>query len=157
MGPAATVPADVAFDEAERAFVFPGGGGVITVPLSTNPDAYADASYEIWLKMLSETESTRGWIMSQSPDWGWARAITMTDSRLGSGASISVACGAPPVQQQGDLSTCRSAFGASTVTAHVTKWSSVRLLALRMLCRCCRSCTCLRRVPSGTPRWQGRL
>lgn len=80
----AHVPDGVRFDNVEKAFIFPGGGDVITVPLATNPWAMQDASYAAWVKVLEPLrEGQLGWFLGQCPDYGWSRALTLNDFRLG--------------------------------------------------------------------------
>eukprot|EP00973_Karenia_brevis_P094292 12421742-Karenia_brevis.AAC.1 len=39
-------------------------------------------TYSAWVKLL-DAKGTRGFVLSQSPDFGWSRAITISDDRLG--------------------------------------------------------------------------
>ena len=70
------------WDAAEQAFSFSAGGSTITVDLTTNPNAMDQVSYEAWFKLPS-SPSNMAWILSQSPDYGWSRAVTLNDHRLG--------------------------------------------------------------------------
>jgi hypothetical protein len=79
----ATVPAGVGWDAAERAFSFSAGGSTITVDLATNPNAMDQVSYEAWFKLPSSPSNNNGWILTQNPDYGWSRAVTVNDKRLG--------------------------------------------------------------------------
>jgi len=87
----ATVPAGVQWDAAEKAFSFSAGGSTITVGLATNPNAMDQVSYEAWFKLPS-SPSNMAWLLSQSPDYGWSRAVTLNDNRLGY-TSITVGSG----------------------------------------------------------------
>ena len=79
----ATVPSGVQWEAAENAFSFSAGGSIITVNLATNPNAMDQVSYEAWFKLPSNPGSNKAWLMSQSPDYGWSRAVTLNDNRLG--------------------------------------------------------------------------
>lgn len=81
-GPDADIPGGVTYDATEKAFTFPGKGQVITVPLATNPMKMADVSYSAWVKPLN-TLGTLGWVLTQYPDYGWSRSVTISDGRLG--------------------------------------------------------------------------
>jgi len=79
----ATVPSTVPFDIGENAFEFTSTGSeTITVPFATNPQAFDQITYEVWLK-LTESPSNLAWVISQSPDYTWSRAITLNDHRMG--------------------------------------------------------------------------
>lgn len=78
----ATVPSTVKFDDAEKAFVFTTGGDVITVPLATNPYVLKETTYAVWVKARTGCANL-AWIMCQNPDYGWSRALTLNDYRLG--------------------------------------------------------------------------
>jgi len=79
----ATIPNSVAYNAAEKAFELRGGSSdVISVSLPTNPSAMPAVTYSLWVKLL-DSKGSYGWVMSQSPDYGWSRSITLTDSRTG--------------------------------------------------------------------------
>lgn len=78
----AIVPSGVQFDEAEKAFVFAACGDVITVPLKTNPHFLTEVTYALWVKVRN-TFANLAWLMCQYPDYGWSRALTLNDYRLG--------------------------------------------------------------------------
>lgn len=78
----AIVPSSVTFDDKERAFAFSKGGDVIRVPLATNPQALKEVTYSVWVKKRRACANL-GWILCQYPDYGWSRAVTMNDYRLG--------------------------------------------------------------------------
>ena len=40
-------------------------------------------SYAVWVKVLGPMSGNFGWILTQAPDYGWSRAITLGDYRLG--------------------------------------------------------------------------
>ena len=44
-------------------------------------------SYECWVK-VGKYDKTKGWIVSQYPDYGWSRALTLSDTRMGAGPAI---------------------------------------------------------------------
>ena len=108
------------FDQTEAAFVLSGGaGGLIYVPMATNPNVYDKVSFELWVKMTDSLGSL-GWVMSQFPDYGWSRAVTINDYRLGY-ASITVGggwdsgLGTAPVSQWVHLVGVWDQDGTSTV------------------------------------------
>lgn len=78
----AIVPSSVEFDTSEKAFAFTTGGDVIRVPLATNPQVLRETTYAVWVKVRRPCANL-GWIISQSPDHGWSRALTLHDYRLG--------------------------------------------------------------------------
>merc|ERR1719245_52700 len=57
-------------------------GTAITAPLQTNPNVMQSATYVIRLRVPT-IPSNLGWVMSQFPDYGWSRALTISDYRLG--------------------------------------------------------------------------
>jgi hypothetical protein len=57
-------------------------GNAITAPLQTNPNYMQSATYVIRLRVPT-IPSNLGWVMSQFPDYGWSRALTISDYRLG--------------------------------------------------------------------------
>lgn len=72
------------WNATEKGFGFSTGGATITVPIATNPNTYDQVTYEAWFKLPSAVPSgNNGWLMAQSPDYGWSRAITLNDNRLG--------------------------------------------------------------------------
>jgi nitrite reductase/ring-hydroxylating ferredoxin subunit len=74
----------VKFDALEKAFVFSVAGEVITVPVATNPTTLSEVTYAVWVKVLGEIpEGNLAWIAGQAPDYGWSRALTLNDWRLG--------------------------------------------------------------------------
>mmetsp|Transcript_16084 Transcript_16084/g.56013 ORF Transcript_16084/g.56013 Transcript_16084/m.56013 type:complete len:522 (+) Transcript_16084:98-1663(+) len=79
---AARVPSGVRFDEDEKAFFFSEGGDVISTPLATNPWALRSVTYSAWVKVPTEPKNL-AWLLCQSPDYGWSRALTLNDYRLG--------------------------------------------------------------------------
>eukprot|EP00927_Polykrikos_kofoidii_P048461 TRINITY_DN42733_c0_g1_i1.p1 TRINITY_DN42733_c0_g1~~TRINITY_DN42733_c0_g1_i1.p1 ORF type:complete len:719 (-),score=104.66 TRINITY_DN42733_c0_g1_i1:161-2152(-) len=82
--PAATVPAGVRYDSVEQAFVFLQGGDVISAPLATSPQTLPEVTYSAWVKILEPiAPGNLGWFVGQSPDYGWSRALTLNDFRLG--------------------------------------------------------------------------
>eukprot|EP00930_Biecheleria_cincta_P105219 TRINITY_DN9781_c0_g2_i1.p1 TRINITY_DN9781_c0_g2~~TRINITY_DN9781_c0_g2_i1.p1 ORF type:complete len:750 (+),score=150.75 TRINITY_DN9781_c0_g2_i1:205-2454(+) len=87
--PSASVPSKVRFDKAERAFIFEEGGDVIRVPLATS--TWMNVSFAVWVKVLSISKCNLGWVMAQSPDYCWSRALTLSDWRLGN-VSITTSC-----------------------------------------------------------------
>lgn len=88
--PSANVPSQVRFDKSERAFIFKEGGDVIQVPLATS--SWTNVSWAVWVKVLGPiSKSNFGWIMAQSPDYCWSRALTLSDWRLGH-VSITTSC-----------------------------------------------------------------
>ena len=64
-------------------------------------------SYAIWAKIPKPVTSGLGWIMSQYPDHGWSRSITINDGRLSRTRGVSATVGGgwantlpkPPVNQ----------------------------------------------------------
>jgi len=81
--PDALVPDGVTFDSTHEALVFDAGGDVVRVPLATNPSVFPEVSYAVWVKVLGPMSGNFGWILTQAPDYGWSRAITLGDYRLG--------------------------------------------------------------------------
>lgn len=79
----AEVPESIEFDEEEKAFVFYEGGDVISAPLATNPYVLRSVTYMAWVKLVSDPGKNLAWILCQSPDYGWSRAVTLNDYRLG--------------------------------------------------------------------------
>merc|ERR1719210_3180231 len=57
-------------------------GDAMVMPLRTNPKWLPSVTYAIRLRINKETKNL-GWVMSQSPDYGWSRALAVSDSRLG--------------------------------------------------------------------------
>ena len=57
-------------------------GNALSVALPTNPTSLPTVTYVIRFRVASRP-NTLGWIMSQAPDYGWSRAIAITDDRLG--------------------------------------------------------------------------
>merc|ERR1719204_2225506 len=57
-------------------------GTAITAPLRTNPNYMQSVTYVIRLRVPT-IPSNLGWVMSQFPDHGWSRALTISDYRLG--------------------------------------------------------------------------
>ena len=84
----ATVPTSISYDSGDNAFRFGSRGETITVRFATNPIAFRQITYEVWVK-LEESPTNNAWILSQSPDYGWSRAMTMNDGRLGGVSSTS--------------------------------------------------------------------
>lgn len=78
----ATVPKDVHFDQDEKSFVFSEGGNVISADLATSPNYLRHVTYAAWVKVPHEPRNL-AWILCQSPDYGWSRALTLNDYRLG--------------------------------------------------------------------------
>ena len=83
----ATVPASVSFGGPQQAFQFAEDGETITVGIATNPTVVRDVTYEMWVK--AESLPNSAWVVTQSPDYGWSRAVTLNDDRLG-GVSTTV-------------------------------------------------------------------
>jgi len=81
-GPDATIESGVTFNSGEKAFQFPGKAAVITVPLATNPAKMEEVSYSAWVKP-QDFKGTLGWVLTQYPDYGWSRSVTISDGRLG--------------------------------------------------------------------------
>ena len=54
----------------------------LSATLSTSPHHLPSATYVIRLR-VTQIPTTRGWVMSQSPDHGWSRALAINDQRLG--------------------------------------------------------------------------
>lgn len=78
----ATVPSGVQFDDIQKAFVFEAGGDVISAPLATNPLALREVTFSVWVKVHTPFVNL-GWLLCQYPDYGWSRALTLNDYRLG--------------------------------------------------------------------------
>ena len=57
-------------------------GTALSVPLKTNPNILSSVTYVVRFR-VSTLPTNQGWVMSQSPDYGWSRAITINDNRLG--------------------------------------------------------------------------
>ena len=57
-------------------------GTALSVALPTQPKALNSVTYVIRFR-VSSAPNIKGWVMSQSPDYSWSRAIAISDSRLG--------------------------------------------------------------------------
>lgn len=116
----AAVPAGVQWDAAEQAFTFSSGGSTITVDLATNPNAMDQVSYEAWFKLPSSPGSNKAWLLSQTPDYGWSRAVTLNDNRLGytsitTGSSWNSGFNVPSINEWHHVVGAWDQDGASTV------------------------------------------
>eukprot|EP01047_Picozoa_sp_COSAG01_P035050 COSAG01_NODE_2663_length_7293_cov_5.946483_3_plen_265_part_00 len=80
------VTVDATYNASAGTFHFT-NSDVISVPLPTSASAYPSVSYEAWVKVGSAPNSL-SWIVSQYPDYGWSRAVTLLDSRMGAGPGI---------------------------------------------------------------------
>lgn len=59
-------------------------GKGIEIPIRTSAYYQNEVSFEIWVKKVGDLPNgSNGWIMSQTPDWGWSRSLSINDSRLG--------------------------------------------------------------------------
>ena len=62
-----------------------------TVAMNTDGFDMPFCTYSIWLKLPKAIGSAcRGWAMSQSPDHGWSRSITLNDPRLSKTSGVSI-------------------------------------------------------------------
>ena len=61
--------------------------------INTDGDDMPDCSYSLWALTPRAVQSGLGWIMSQYPDHGWSRAITINDGRLSRNAGVSATTG----------------------------------------------------------------
>ena len=52
-----------------------------------------DCSYSLWAQLPSPIRSGLGWAMSQYPDHGWSRSITLNDHRLSRTRGVSATIG----------------------------------------------------------------
>jgi hypothetical protein len=78
----ATVPAEVTYDANEKAFRVDWSDHMIKVPnFKTNPHFMPASTWSLWVKPLEHDRY--GWVLAQMPDWGWSRAFTLFDPRLG--------------------------------------------------------------------------
>ena len=77
---AAVPKVGVSFSEGNFHF---SGRAVVTAPIKTNPNALQSVSYEAWVKIASITKGVHGYIVSQYPDYGYSRALVVTDTRSG--------------------------------------------------------------------------
>ena len=57
-------------------------GTALSVALPTHPKVLKSVTYVLRFRVPS-VPNNLGWVMSQSPDFGWSRAIAISDSRLG--------------------------------------------------------------------------
>jgi len=116
----ATVPPTVQFNKAEKAFQFTKGGDVVSVNLPTNPNVMQKCTYELWVKLTSAPGGNMGWVMAQTPDYSWSRAITLNDARLGKvsmtvGGGWDSGVGAAPVGEWLHVVAVWDQGGTSTV------------------------------------------
>jgi len=58
-------------------------GEAMAVPFYSNPNYHQTVTYITRFRVHDVPSHNRGWIMSQSPDFGWSRALTISDERLG--------------------------------------------------------------------------
>lgn len=65
----------------EPDYVRLGGTGLYAM-LPTSPNDMPAVTYVVRFR-VQEEPSNKGWIMSQYPDYGWSRALAISDSRLG--------------------------------------------------------------------------
>ena len=64
------------------------------IPINTDGHDLPKVSYSIWLKLPKAIKAgVKGWVMSQYPDHGWSRAVTLNDARLSSTAGVSITVG----------------------------------------------------------------
>ncbi|CAK0838262.1 unnamed protein product [Prorocentrum cordatum] len=82
--PDAVVPLEIEFDRAERAFLFPAAGELISISVPIATSLLPEATFAIWVKVLEPFSGANfGWVLSQAPDYSWSRALTLNDFRLG--------------------------------------------------------------------------
>ena len=96
------------FEVSETTVFFDGVSQWAGVPLNTDGDDMPRATYSIWMKLPKAIPAaSNGWVMSQYPDHGWSRAVTLNDARLSATAGVSITVGGawkstlgkPPVNQ----------------------------------------------------------
>lgn len=84
------VPKNVTYDGTEMGFHFRSGGDTIRIPIKTDPSNLHAVTYSVWVKTaVHDLGTNKGYIMSQSPDYGSSRALVLNDASLG-GVSITV-------------------------------------------------------------------
>ena len=57
-------------------------GNALSIALPTNPSVFTSVTYVIRFRVTSVPDNL-GWVMSQVPDYGWSRALTISDNRMG--------------------------------------------------------------------------
>lgn len=77
-----TVPSSVQFTGSFEGRYMTVKGTAVSAPFPTSPNDMASTTFVIRFRVQSEP-SNKGWIMSQAPDYGWSRALAISDSRLG--------------------------------------------------------------------------
>ena len=108
IGHYATLYGSPVYNTTETAVFFDGVSQWAGVPLNTDGDDMPRATYSIWMKLPKAIPAaSNGWVMSQYPDHGWSRAVTLNDARLSATAGVSITVGGawkstlgkPPVNQ----------------------------------------------------------
>ena len=92
IGPNATVYGRPKYDGKEYIF-FDTASQVAMVPINTDGHDMPSASYSLWAKLPKAIQSGAGWALSQTPDHGWSRAITLNDGRLSRTGGVSITMG----------------------------------------------------------------
>ena len=80
------------FDKADASFLMDTPQRYATVALNTDGQDMPAVTYSIWVK-LNQAVSNKGWVMTQSPDQAWSRAITLNDDRLSKLSGVSQTSG----------------------------------------------------------------
>ena len=63
------------------------------VDLNTDGHDMPQVSYSVWARIPKPISGNLGWVMSQYPDHGWSRSITINDHRLSRTAGVSATVG----------------------------------------------------------------
>ena len=92
-GPHATLYGNPEFVAAEAAMHFESASQYALVPLNTDGAGMPMVTYTSWMKVPAVLSGNLGWAISQYPDHGWSRAITLNDHRLSSTTGVSIVTG----------------------------------------------------------------
>ena len=94
VGPSARLYGNPKFNKAEGSLFFDSRSQWASVPLNTDGHDMPQVSYSLWAKIPKAIPGNNlGWVMSQFPDHGWSRSITLNDGRLSRTAGVSVTYG----------------------------------------------------------------
>ena len=93
VGPEAKVFGKPKFAVLEEAVHFETKDMYALVPLKTDGFDMPQVTYTAWLKTPKPIVTGLGWAISQYPDHGWSRAITLHDNRLSSTSGVSITTG----------------------------------------------------------------
>jgi hypothetical protein len=92
-GPSGKLYGNPGFDRASGSFFFNSHAQWAGVALNTDGHDMPKCSYSLWAFLPKKIPSGLGWAMSQYPDHGWSRSITLNDHRLSKTAGVSATIG----------------------------------------------------------------